>query len=281
MMPSSTNIFITHFREVLASIKQIDVEEKFDLYFSRFFGLFFAKWSRSLGLTPTHVSLISLVVGVVGGIHLYWQADLIIVAMGCFLISLAGVLDSADGQLARLTSTSSEFGRMVDGTIDNLVFTSCYVFGGIYFIDTYGFFFILGLGMVAGFAHSVKSAIYEFYKSEYLELMDGKGESCVPYVAKDLELQGPKWYHKLIHYIILDYTSKQLRFVTRSPEQRKRMRLLVTNQNSAESFKEKYRQLNKSILTWYALFCGTNTHRTAIMVLALLGRFDCVLFGQA
>ncbi|MEQ9008440.1 MAG: hypothetical protein RLP12_11185, partial [Ekhidna sp.] len=86
-----------HQDQVLSTIKLIDVEERYDIYFSRFYGLYFAKVGRWLGLTPTHVSLISLMIGIVGGAMLYYQNSTLIIAIAGFLIVWAGVLDSADG----------------------------------------------------------------------------------------------------------------------------------------------------------------------------------------
>ena len=136
MNSPKSNFLVKHYQEVLSSIKEMDVEETFDLYFSRFFGLFFAKWGKAMHLNPTHISFLSLSAGIPGGILLYWQSEIWIVAIGCFLISLAGVLDSADGQLARMTGSSTEFGRMVDGTIDNMVFMACYFAGFLSFLDS-------------------------------------------------------------------------------------------------------------------------------------------------
>ena len=271
---SQLNFISRHYQEVLSSIKQIDVEETFDLYFSRFFGLLFARLGKTINLTPTHVSFLSLGFGVPGGILLYWQTDVWIIAVACFLITLAGILDSADGQLARMTGTSSEFGRMVDGTIDNMVFMACYFAGIAYFKDIYGLLTIVAIAGASGFAHSVKSAIYEFYKCEYQELMENKEESSIPYTSKEVEIQGNQWYHKVIYYIIVDYTNKQLRFITRSIAQRKSMRELTANSEITLRFLERYRDYNKSMLSWWAIFCGTNTHRTAIMVCSLFGRID-------
>ena len=113
-----------HYEQVMSTIKMMDIEERFDLYFSRFFGLFFAKLGRKWHLTPTQISIVSLLIGVVGGGLLYYQDRLEITLTAMVLITLAGVLDSADGQLARMTGQSTEFGRIVDGVIDNLVFVA-------------------------------------------------------------------------------------------------------------------------------------------------------------
>lgn len=271
----------THLTKVKQSIKLRDVEEVFDIYFSRFFGLFFAYAGKKLGLTPTHVSLISLAIGVPAGVCFYFQNHLGVVLIGCVLLSLAGILDSADGQLARMTGSSSEFGRMVDGTIDNFVFMSCYFAGCAWLLFDVGWplWQVALLGASAGLAHSAKSAVYEFYKTEYLELFNGKIESEIPWKARLLEKQGDKFYHLLIHYIIFDYTRKQLFLVTRDMDQRKALRVL-TSEGDRAAFINRYRKLNKPMLTYWALLCGSNTHRTAIMVFSLFGAFEWYLYAS-
>ena len=120
------------------SIKNTDVEEKYDLVFSRPLGFIFAKLLHKLGFTPTGISVLGLIVGAIGGALLFWQNSLIHTATGGFLIILSGILDSSDGQAARLYNQHSELGRYLDGIIDNLVFSaSCirYVAGpkGLFF----------------------------------------------------------------------------------------------------------------------------------------------------
>jgi hypothetical protein len=263
-----------HLDQVLSTIKLIDVEERYDIYFSRFYGLYFAKAGRWLGLTPTHVSLISLVIGLVGGAMLYYQNNTLVIAIASFLIVWAGVLDSADGQLARMTGQSSEIGRQIDGLIDNLVFISCYIGGTLYLVPQYGYWIFL-LMAAAGLAHSYKAGLYEFYKSEYLLLVGKSPAGYIPLTKDEIEPTGDKWFHKIIHYINLDYTGKQIKSTTRSPEERQKMREL--SKDKAEQFDPLYAKMNFEMLFWWAWLGGSNTHRNAMIVAALLGRFDLYL----
>ena len=263
-----------HLDKVLSTIKLIDIEERFDLHFSRFYGLYFAYAAKRLSLTPTHVSLISLVIGVVGGGLLFYQDRLLMTAIGSFLVIWAGVLDSADGQLARMTGQSSDIGRVIDGLIDNLVFISCYVGGSIYLVSIYGGW-VFVLTVAAGFAHSYKASMYEFYKSEYL-LLVGKSEAgFIPTTVEEVKPAGDKWYHKMIHAINKDYTAKQIKYTTRTPEERERMREL--SKSKPDQFNKLYRKYNFKMLFWWAWLGGSNTHRNAIVVFSLIGRFEIYL----
>ncbi|MEQ9217240.1 MAG: CDP-alcohol phosphatidyltransferase family protein [Cyclobacteriaceae bacterium] len=267
-----------HYKQVLSTIKMLDVEERFDLYFSRFFGLFFAKAGRFFRLTPTQVSVISLIIGIVGGGLLYYQEFWKITLIGSLCITIAGVLDSADGQLARMTGQSSETGRIIDGLIDNLVFASCYVGGTIYFIDEYNYW-VLFVAVLAGIAHSLKSALYEFYKTEYLYFAGPFENARIAYPEeiKDQIASEKSLFKRLLNYTYLDYTARQFRLSTRTRELRDRFGELAYNNKTQHAFTTSYRRLNHPLLFWWALICGSNTHRSLIMISSLLGRFDVYL----
>lgn len=266
-----------HLNQVLSTIKLIDVEERFDIYFSRFYGLYFAKLGRWLGMTPTHVSLVSLFIGILGGWLFYYQGNALIVALGAFFVVWAGVLDSADGQLARMTGQSSEIGRVIDGLIDNLVFISCYIGGTLYLMPQYGWWVLLVMA-AAGYAHSYKAAVYEFYKSEYLLLVGNSPAGYIPLHVSEIKDTGNSWYHPIIDWINRDYTGKQIRFTTRTAEERQMMRDL--QKEKPEVFTEKYSKVNFEMLFWWAWLGGSNTHRNAMIICALFARFELYLIGS-
>lgn len=269
-----------HLKEVYSTVKLIDIEERFDIYFSRFFGLFFAKMGRALFLTPTQVSMMSLIIGMMGGALLYFQENLSYIILAGFLISLAGVLDSADGQLARMTNSSTDLGRMIDGLIDNFVFMSCYVGATAYWVfkSEDGTLMIV-LAVISGFLFSLKAALYDFYKSEYLQLVAKQTHGNVPLNLHELKVEGESWYHRVLYYLIYDYTRKQLFFSTRSEITRRKMQELSIS-SQALIFDDRYRSYNRPLMFWWAIFCGANTHRTLIIVSSLFGSFDLYLIAS-
>lgn len=263
------NPFKRHYQEVLTTIKLIDIEETFDLYFSRYFGLVFAKIAAKLNMTPTQVSLMSLFVGVIGGGVLYFQDDIQLVTIGCLLVTWAGVLDSSDGQLARMTKQSSELGRYIDGLIDSFVFGSCYAACSFYLLPKYSFW-IFGASALAGFAHSRKSALYDFYKMEYMFYVGPFDSARVPLneeVGQNLDNHKfPRW----IRGFTTDYISQQHQLTSRDQKLRHSFEAL----RDRKEFRDRYREKIKPLMTWWALICGTNTHRTMIMVAALAAQFE-------
>lgn len=274
-----------HYAEVYTTIKLMDIEEWFDIHFSRFYGLFFAKIAYRWQWTPTNVSVASLVIGMAGGGLLYFQDDWRIILCACVLISLAGVLDSADGQLARMSNQATELGRIIDGLIDNFVFMACYIGAAFYLLNIYGvsltaFATIAFFTALAGYAHSTKSALYEFYKSEYLFFAGPFKNARIPYPEEIRQtMKRETRLQKIIFYLYVDYTQRQFRLSTRSSEMRRTFEKYAYSPESSPRFVAAYREVNKPLMTWWALICGTNTHRTLIMIFCLLGRFDIYLLA--
>ena len=181
-------------KELRTSIKNIEIEERFDLVFSRPLGLLFTRMAIWLKLTPLFVSIVSMIFGVLAGILFYWQDHLFIVLMACLFLIIAGVLDSTDGQLARLTNQSSKIGMIVDGAIDNVVFMAVYVGACIYLLPQYGLI-ILILGIISGACHSIQSLMYDYQKNEFSFYIGNKTQYRNPTVDEVKKTAGtPKGF---------------------------------------------------------------------------------------
>jgi hypothetical protein len=94
------------------AFKTYEPEELADLYFFRPLGSIIARGARALRLTPIHLTIFGTLAGAMGGTLLYseragWPSF-------AFLL-LYGIIDSADGQLARMTGQVTELGRVLDG----------------------------------------------------------------------------------------------------------------------------------------------------------------------
>ncbi len=151
--------------------KAYKMEEFLDIYFYHPLGLIFAKIAYKIGLNPNHVSLLSMLIGVIGGIMLISSKTAL---WGVALIVFSSVLDSSDGQLARITGTSSLAGRVLDGLICYSAFSDAYAAIAFnYLRQNPGAFWIFIIMLVAGFFSSVHSSMYDYYRTTFARITSG------------------------------------------------------------------------------------------------------------
>ena len=118
--------FITDMRrDVPASYKSQDTEEPFDKIFTKPLGYLFTRFFIHIKWTPNMVTILSMFIGVIGGVMFYpksfgWNLA------GVLLVILANILDSTDGQMARLTGQKSALGRILDGMSSTLWYIAMY-----------------------------------------------------------------------------------------------------------------------------------------------------------
>ncbi|MGB0523352.1 MAG: CDP-alcohol phosphatidyltransferase family protein [Flammeovirgaceae bacterium] len=266
------NRFKRYYQEMLASVTLLDVEETYDLYFTRYLGWLFTKFAAKLGMTPYQVSFTGMFLGVVGGALLYFQDDLWIMVMAAVLIICSGILDSADGQLARYTNQVTELGRYIDGINDGLVFWACYLGGSLYLVAEYGWWILLltGLGI---HCLGLKAALADFYRMEYKYYVGPLDSERIPLMEEIEEYHAKSIVHKWLHQFTVNYTAKQHRLTFRD----RKLRHAFDQLRGYEEFREMYRQKIYRMLTWWALVGGINIHRILIIVTALLGHFEVLL----
>jgi phosphatidylglycerophosphate synthase len=138
-----------------------------------------AGWRIATVLAPTRVSpdavtLASLVLGVLAG-HLFWYRNAWVNAAGVLLFIVSDVLDSADGQLARLRGTSTRMGRILDGLADTGRFLSLYGhLGARLYAAGWGWQGPL-LAFAALLSHSYQAAAADFIRQAYLYIAIGSG----------------------------------------------------------------------------------------------------------
>ena len=183
------------------------VEEWADRWFFRPLG-----WRLATGLVPTRISadavtFASLVLGVVAG-HLFWYRSAWINASGVLLFILSDVLDSADGQLARLRGTSTRMGRILDGLADTGRFVSLYGhLGARLYVTGHGWGGAV-LALAALLSHSYQAAAADFIRQAYLYFAVGTGSEL------DIPEQSPTPEHasvwsRISAWLYGDYVRRQ------------------------------------------------------------------------
>lgn len=154
------------------AFKSRDIEESVDVYFFRRLGIVFALAARAVGMSPTAVTFVAMAAGAAGGALLAWPHYAM---LGVALLVLHGVLDSSDGQLARLTGNSTEFGRMMDGVAGYVTHIAMY-FGILASGLSRGWGWELaGWMLFAGLSTIVHAQMYDYHRSAYVAYVT-KGE---------------------------------------------------------------------------------------------------------
>lgn len=254
-------------REFRLSIKAPEAEDRIDLVFYRPLGFVFAKLGWAAGLHPTHLTLLGALAGVLAGaLFFVGHGGALLAAVILFL--LAGILDSSDGQLARLSGRSTAFGLVLDGLCDNIVFSAVYIGCTIPLMEKYGWW-IWALAVPAGFCHSLQSSVLDFYNREYLYYTGGPSRDGYwnPLVAEARASR--HWFDRLR----LTWLKQQELLSTRSPAQRLALR---AERGRNAGLAAVYRKHNLGLLhLWRPL--GANMHTLGIIVFAALGRFELYL----
>lgn len=96
------------------------IDTRLDRTFHRRLSRPVSRLAVAWGLTPNHVTLASLVVGLAAA-WCFWEATVAWALAGLVLYAAAVVLDHADGEVARLTFTESPFGERLDVLVDTVV----------------------------------------------------------------------------------------------------------------------------------------------------------------
>lgn len=169
------------------SLKSSDTEERIDIWFYRPIGLFIAKICARMGISPNAVTITSIFIGVAAGVLFYYQ-DLWINIIGMLLLVFANSLDSADGQLARLTNQKSRFGRILDGFAGDFWFAAIHIALCLRLMDQGWSAWIWIPGVLAGVAHVFQSAMADYYRNVHLFFIKGEQGSELDNV-RDLQAE--------------------------------------------------------------------------------------------
>ena len=256
--------------EIDATYKSRELEGIVDLFFYRRIGFGLAKFFARLNFTPTAVTLIGGMFGIVAG-HLYFYQTIAINLTGMLFHVVANIFDNADGQLARLTNQRSRTGRILDPIVDHVIWFSIYVhlalrlqiggFSGAIWI----------LGLAAGLSHGLQAGGADYCRNAYLYF--GKGRSEFDSASRlEHEYRQYAWgtdaWPKLLLRLYLNATREQELLLPGV----KRLRE-ITESNFADAgpawFQSRYRTLVLPTFKWWSLLM-TNTRMLLLFVLFLV-----------
>lgn len=237
-----------------------------------------------IGVTPNMVSVGGLLAGVIAALFLQyyavsWQYSI----AGLVMLLVWHVFDGADGRLARLTNRQSEFGKVVDGICDYVVFISIYVVLSLQLMPIYGsgIWFLM---VAAGIMHAIQAGAYELQRQEFEFWGRGKKSAELPDLnnTKPLGDKATAW-QKFAHALGLGYARMQYRSSgIGNSDLRPSLYAYVEglDEQALQNFRDRYRALNaKQVLQW-GIMCPH--YRSFIIVAScLLKRPEIYLIIEA
>ena len=170
--------------DLKASRKSEDTDDLVDVLVYHPIAIRLAHWFIKHGFSANAVTLLSLLFGVGGSIFFYPQNVWInLFGIACELFAV--ILDFCDGQIARLTHTSSQFGRVLDGTVDITNFLAVYIAIGlrmmrepIPFTEREWGFLIWIVLLVTMLCHASQARMADYYRGLHLYFLKGSSDNA-------------------------------------------------------------------------------------------------------
>jgi len=264
-----------------ATFKSKDTEEWLDIWFTRPIGYLFARLFNAFGVHPNVVTVISIFLGVFAG-FCWYHSSLGWTITGIIMLMLANFLDSADGQLARLTGKKTLWGRLLDGFAGDLWFFSIYLFLVLRLTpepmpfgtgQPWGIWIWI-LGFMAGvLSHPRQAALADYYRNIYLlfngdhsELNDSRElaaeQACTPWRRG--------WFWKIWLFFYQNYTRSQERMTPSFQKLRSAIRAEHGDTIPPELGKEFNRRTYR-LLKWTNI-STFNTRAIVLYITLLAGR---------
>ena len=150
------------------AFKAIEIEELTDIFFFRPCGWVIATAARVIRMTPTQLSIARAITGIAGAALLYGEKPGL---LSFALLVLSEAIDSADGQLARMTGNMTELGRVFDGVNDYIAHAAIYIAiaAGIFHRSGNGFVFVWMF--LAGLSNAIQSQLYDYHRTAYVTVV--------------------------------------------------------------------------------------------------------------
>jgi hypothetical protein len=260
--------------QIESTYKARDTEETLDIYFYRPLGYYFALFSKIIGITPNMISIMSIIIGVIAG-HLFYYNDPIIDLIGIIILIFSETLDSADGQLARMTKRQSKVGRILDGLATGIIYLSIYIHICLRMMNSGTSAFIFVLAVLSGLSHSFQSAMADYYRNAFMKFVSNtKKDELDKSSHLRIEYKEISWknsfFEKFFIKFYINYTTQQEMLVKNF------LRLLDTfekklNGISPQWLKNEYHRINKPLIKYYNILT-TNTRMIVLIISLLIGR---------
>lgn len=203
-------------KNIRAAYKSEDTEEWFDKVFTKPLGYLWALLFMKMKWTPNMVTLLSTAIGLAGGIlfvsEVFW-----INLVGVLLVVWANLLDSTDGQMARLTGMKSKLGRILDGLSTIVWYVAIYCALCARLMDDAipflagrtwsGWIWPIAI-ICAIFGHFYQCALADYYRNIHLYFLKGKHGSELER-SSELKVPDAGAFEKIYMYFYRAFTRVQ------------------------------------------------------------------------
>ena len=164
--------------DIETALKSNDTEDHMDTALYGTLSMICTHFFVRHGFSANTVTLLSLLFGVCGSVFFYAH-NIFINLAGIIIEYFAVVLDCSDGQVARLTGTSSQLGRFLDGMVDSVNFIAIYFVLGlrmmrepIPFVHARWSFWIWLVLAVSGYCHAEQARMADYYRTLHLHFLN-------------------------------------------------------------------------------------------------------------
>ncbi|MGE3179968.1 MAG: CDP-alcohol phosphatidyltransferase family protein [Vicinamibacterales bacterium] len=239
--------------------KAYEIEELVDIYFYRRAGYVVAVAARAVGLSPNAVSVLAGVVGAIGGALVAWPR---LAWLGVLGLVLHGIIDSADGQLARMTGRTSELGRILDGVAGYVTHVALYLALVAVVLQRGGSQWVWAVAILSGACTAIHAQLYDYHRTAY-----------AAYAIKGrlpTELR-PSASSGVFQRLAAWYAASQRALLGRHRSVEEAIAARASGVAVAPDDRDRYRTcFYRPVLGWNAL--GDNVRRYTIAACVLLGR---------
>jgi hypothetical protein len=242
------------------AFKAVEIEELADVYFFRPAGALVARGARSIGMSPAGVTILGALVGIAGGAMLY---DERLGLLAFAVLILHGIIDSADGQLARMTGRVTDLGRVLDAAGGYVTHVAIFLAIGASLLHRGWSTTILVWMVLAGIATAVHAQMYVYHRDAYITVVTKGSAPGTP----------PTNFAPLIGWVFRAYLRVQRCFVGLHGKVETALAARAVAGRVREEDRARYREIfYPPVRGWN--FLGDNTRFFAIGVLVCLHRID-------
>ena len=242
------------------AFKSVEIEELADVYFFRPLGAVVARGARALGITPTGLTIVGALIGMGAGALLY-DERLGLVAFA--LLILHSIIDSADGQLARMTGRETDFGRVLDAVGGYVTHIALFLAIGSGLLHRGWSGSILVWMLLAGVATAIHAQMYVYHRDGYI-IVAAKGLAPG---APPANVPSP------IGWLVRAYLGMQRWFIGLHDKVETALAARATDGRVREEDRARYRENYYPLVRGWN-FLGDNTRFLAIGILVFLHRID-------